>query len=1526
MQVARVRGVAFLAHPNESLFMSASLRHLQIEQIHTLFSDPPTLETVALDSAQAWLDQYLAAQRFNAARTLLATDGRYQPLAQLVVERLAAAKPTLLFEGEHQVVQRTRETYTPDGPSLADVERLINRCGTRLLQLFSDRLQAWWREALPVNMTRWGYLADELLELLYDSPAPPGMSAQRFGEVFPRSSLHARRPDRLWRLGLPVFTVHLRQEADTQTLPLLLITHAPYTLLFSPASGVHLLDNLDAVQPLLSNYASPLLGKTYSQWFTQQVQGDPFDALAAAHLERQLQEIASLNPRLPRSVQDYHQLLGYIVNTQRWFVPALSAAQQALRPALPLWLAAADSDDSLAAATLLHGLALAAQQDGSEDFLDGIEPLPAYAASCLQGCLHKDEPRAADLAPADISLTFDRVIAAAVPVPGGFIAGQVQRFTLTLTELALENLGGLPHTPKAVHLKGEAAPDWLTYDLLKACVTAVDIGQAYPALLKKHLIEDAADASRRQARFSLQWRAQLPLQALQWKIQGLHGLTHMGFRRLNAAVQASKARRVVDGHAVALWPLAFKARPSDSADTVVGHFVIGPRQGEEGPHLLYRPLFSPALLEYPSQQALLAAIQVKGELLDTVLAWIAPQRQSVYANDGFRQPHIRYFLQGDEFTPYTTPEPVQLSRRISDADPAQQVFTATAQALVTLADRQTVSNAEQRWASLKQAGWLLFGSLMPLISGPLMLGGWLLQVLDSARNDLPALASDDEQARNAAVLDLLVNLMAILAHQAAPHDAHAPLALEDPVFAPLALPKPVPAELVHVTAPVDFEAPASWANARDTVTAALQRRLDALSLKTQAKPWPKTLAGAESSGPLQGLLRDTAHTPPQWQALVRGQLFRVRIEQGRVRVISADGSRVGPWLKALGQGAWDFDLQLRLRGGAGGNEPPPQDRQALELEYTQAGLDRTKAQLAMEIARKLVEKTPGVLDEEQRSRAWYRYLNAIKDKVQAARQEVRLLKRLRELAPRPRYEEDLCQGLETIILSAQLMDAHNRAQLRDINERLRPLLQPESDELDAQAHAELGKGMRELADNHDSSIYWRTLEQRYLEELQDVPRLGRDKARALTEAIPTRPSILDLQALQVTTLWSVAIDVPGEALDDDFFAGMSATIDRARWASCSQADMQRLQSSEAERIELLDSIDHVYAQTDDRIEYWRVMEPAKFDLPYLQRLQALLATLHRRAEQDLGELLHTPTKTLPEPKPKPVPASEVRRKKIIRTRNRDIYVAHMGDTDAELRDSHDKVIGAFTEADDGVWDLRTTPEPARPDPELGALLKKADALLRDVDKAIASVETMVGSANEPASLQELLEAEARSRKWAADAIGRKLRGLDNARLAAAQQAKARLKESELRTAAARLESAGLDARIRGSRGKLLTQDDIAFLHRHGEVRISRQERRVKLRKDDYLQVYEVIDVHTGKALCYAHFHYARGQGPDDHFTAAHLKTPEQERLGRQAQAEVEAQAFARMRLGQTGRVQQTLDIRRSAIQLPLARQLFFSVD
>lgn len=907
---------------------ASALRQAHIEQIETLFNAPPSLLTVALDSAQAYLDRYFSGRNEHAGLLHIATPEdqldagawHYASLPQMVVERLAAARPVLLVQDYHTVVRRVREVFEPGGPSLAELEVVINECGTFLLEAFAQRLQAWWHEAMPVDMVRWGYLSDELLALFYDTPMPPGMSPARFAELFPKTLLRPTRPDRQWSLHsavLRVQTLHLWQN-QLRTLPWLLFERTlaqggTSSLLYNPALGITPIEDIDDIGGLLAAEVEPSPAGQVAHWFSRPVEGDPFDALAASYLERQLRDLDRIDRRLPRTAQAWQQLLNDITDPLHWFVARLSPLQQKLRAGLPLWLSQADATDSAACAQLLRGWVLTGHAEGAHDYLDGIPTIEQFAVEQLQGCLQQ-QPVTAKLKAQEISIRFDRVIGAAVPLPGGFIAGEVEPVTVTLVQLALENLAGFPHTPKSISLKGEKAPPGLTYNLLSACIKQVDIGQSYPLLLKRKLVDDVSEATRRQRLFSRQLRSQLPLLALEYKIQGLHGLTLNGFLRLQAALQATPVQRLLDGQAMALWPLAFRAAPDQVADVVANQFIIGPQAGHEGPHLLYRPLLSPTLQEYESLAALLEAIRATGELQDQVLSWIDARRQAIYANGGFIEPHIRHFLPSDEFTVYTKPAPAHLHKQVVDGDPAQQVFVATAEALVTLADRQSQSNTEQRWASLKQLGWLLFTNLLPLLRGPAALAGWLLQLSDSVREDLQSLHSSDTQARAAAVTDMLVNLMAVMAHQAAPHDVQRHLDLEHPAFAPLARAEPVPAAPVRGSPPASFSAPLGWANARDTLTPAMQARLTALSLKSQ--PTPDYLKQAEASGPLQGLLKPASAVGGYWQALVRGRVYRIQIQQGRVRVVSATGEILGPWLKHLGNGRWDIDLGLHLRGGA----------------------------------------------------------------------------------------------------------------------------------------------------------------------------------------------------------------------------------------------------------------------------------------------------------------------------------------------------------------------------------------------------------------------------------------------------------------------------------------------------------------------------------------------------------------------------------------------------------------------------------
>ncbi|AZE59546.1 MULTISPECIES: hypothetical protein [Pseudomonas fluorescens group] len=1533
----------------------ASSRQAAIEQIHTLLHPPPSLRTVAQQSAQADLDQHFGAATWQAERLYIGTPGEsdgalaYQALVDCLLQRLAAAKPLLLVPGYQVVVQRQREVFVPGGPPLAQLEVLINRCATLLLGAYAQHLQAWWREALPVNMTRWGYVSDDLLALLYESPPPPGFTAQRFASVFPRRLLRPDRPDPQWNLhgdAVRVQALYLSGEPETndgaQMLPLLVLSHGAQHVLFSPANGLHPLTRLEDVAKWLAAYAPTPGAPTH--WFAADVEGDPFDALAASYLAQQLRDIDRIDRSIALAPGQHQALLDYITDARRWFVPRPSALQRSLRNVMPLWLTQAGDADSTAYARLLQAWVLARQDSAGAHFLEGIGSIQQFADNALQACLRR-ESSAQEVRPGNIRLTFNRVVAAAVPVQGGFIAGEVDPVTVTLTELALENLAGFPSTPSLITLDNAKAPVWLTYNLLKSCVARANVGQAYPDLLKQKLVDDPQETARRLQLFRRQLRVQLPMLALELKIKGEHGLTQQGFKRVHAVLQAKTADRQVDSQAMALWPLAFKATADAAADVIANHFIIGPRRLQTGVHLLYRPLLEPMLLEFASIDALFAAIKAPGPLQDSVLTWIAPRRRAVYAQGGFEEPHVRRFLAGDEFTRYEKPAPAQLAKQISAEGPTSQVFNATAKALVALADRQSVSNTEQRWASLKQAGWLLFGAVLPFARGPWMLGGWLLQLMDSLQQDVQGLGSGDKQVQSAAIMDVLMNLTLILAHQGAPHDPRQQVALEHPLFAPLAQPEVIPGQPVptQIPTPATFRAAAGWANARATLTDSQQARLRTLSLKVFAEPWPEFLPNAEQSGRWRGLLRDTAHMPAQWQALVRGHLYRVQAEQGRVRVISADGATLGPRLEALGGGRWDFDLRLYLDGGNADSVIQAAQQTALaslptlEREYLDASQARIRSQAAMEVAGRLMRQASH-LSDEQLAQVRERYRTEVQNKVRLSQHELQLLMRLREIKPRPHYEEDLCEVLESLILALQLLDAHAREHMLRINAQVRPLLtllesesaeEAESD-INHQAHTRLQARMGELVVVQESAIEWRTLEINAMHQLRNVPRLGRDKAAALVAQLPARPSNVDLKTLQMTSLWGLSIDAGGPPLEDEFYQGLNQVMNRARCASRSLADLEQLAVTREERIELLKSFSQVYAFTDDRIEFWRAMTPESFDLPYLQKLQALLRGLRQQVEEELAGLLAADAPSTSAPV-----ATGARQKKIIRTRNRDVYVARFkaraqggGAETAELVDAKDNVIATFTEAADGVWEPVEPPArgPAA-DPQLGALMNKGQRLLRDVDKAILKVQALAATCT-PSSLQALLDEQATSRRWVADSIAGKLRDLDLSRLSVVQQGNARTREGELRAAALRLEAAGVQARVRASKLKLDSVEDVAFLKQLDEVNILRQGARVPLqgKAQDFLQVYTVVDAHSKHPLCYAHFHYERSQGPDDHYTAAHLKSPEQERLGRQAQAEVEAQAFARIRTGQAGRVRQTLEIDRASISRALARHLFFSVD
>ncbi|WKV84046.1 hypothetical protein LJJ44_23820 [Pseudomonas sp. B24_DOA] len=266
---------------------------------------------------------------------------------------------------------------------------------------------------------------------------------------------------------------------------------------------------------------------------------------------------------------------------------------------LPPWLNDASAVDQARYSRHLLDLTTVQHEHNGKTFQSEVIGLHAYTRDALMEQMSKDQPSAKDIKLDDIEITITSLV-----VWGTFVLpGNTSTQTLTLPELALQNLAGLPLGNKTVNYKAaSSAPDWMTVAYLEKLVSAVDIGRTYPAYLKARLIDDADQASALKALYTGQLRIELPLLALQHKIQGRADIDDAGYRYVAAALAATDAERYVDGQEIVVRPLAFVAhRSSCAADSVANMYVIGPREVNKGPCLLYRPLFEMTLMQFPDR-------------------------------------------------------------------------------------------------------------------------------------------------------------------------------------------------------------------------------------------------------------------------------------------------------------------------------------------------------------------------------------------------------------------------------------------------------------------------------------------------------------------------------------------------------------------------------------------------------------------------------------------------------------------------------------------------------------------------------------------------------------------------------------------------------------------------------------------------------------------------------------------------------------------------------------------------------------
>jgi len=952
----------FATRPTLRQVVERHLHERLQEQFPALPLDLPTLKLATPNQRRGW-----DLRRLTDVVLEHLGNGTALNLTQVVDQRRC-------FLSQRPPSRLTYEANGPREPDMAVIERLILDLAFTLPIAFQQTLATYWNGAADTGSSRWQWLGDLLADTLKSSASllPAGTPRNMLDSV-------TRQPDRRERQAGANGFVHaycleacvIRHGREARLLSSDLLLVQGHQALLCQASG--------SVEPFAS---LEVFTQAWGQRLSQRLQvdkvvvrryepdGNLFDTQAALLLNQQLDDLEAIALPASDGVRSLEQRFALATDPSAAFVAAPApdpTHQDAIQTALPAWLQSANAQQRFAYRQGLLEQARLQRLQAGASFLDGVESLPAFASRTLREQMRRDHP-GASVEPDNLRLTFH------VPV-GDLHSGYLAPVTLGLTELAIKNLAAAPHGRMTLQdTSGAALPAWLTEDYIlgekglfhstPGLIRQVDIGRRYPQQLRDLLLGDNPQVRRRETLFGQALTVQLPHQALELAIRGQQGFSFLGYRYVKAVLHASAAGRVVDTLDIVMRPLAFARKPAAVPDIVGNMFIIEPRDIDAGPSILYRPLYSDALQQFASRAALFDAIAQPGALQDSVLAWMSDKARPIYSHGGFRSPHILRFGQGDDTVQWPAPPPAQLVQEFNGSEVegslaqclatgnlTQYLYGSNARALVDLADRDAVSNAESRWAVLLEGGWLLFNALLlPLLRGPALVAGWMVQLAVSLRHDMAALHGDDAAARELAWVDVLLNIGLILLHMAPRQHPTLELPSEPALPATLAAlqrppglaPRPAtPVELGPVGLPA--EPPAGdrtlvdfvHSNARD---ASRRRLLEAL--RELHVPWPVPAPEPLDAGMFKGLYR----IDQQWHASVGGLLFRVNIaaDLGEVWLIHPQKPQhPGFVLVRNAQGQWGLDLGLKLRGGG------PKNRLKAKLAH----IDQQRTQASEEINR-----------------------------------------------------------------------------------------------------------------------------------------------------------------------------------------------------------------------------------------------------------------------------------------------------------------------------------------------------------------------------------------------------------------------------------------------------------------------------------------------------------------------------------------------------------------------------------------------
>ena len=1454
-----------------------------------------------------------------------------ETLTDALVRLGMTGKTVTYLDGEHYLTQQPAWPAPVQLPvKIEAIGLLLNELAPLLFIAYQDQHVTYWDEFTYPGQPRWQQLS-QALRNLWRADASLGWDNAQTAvaeAVF-------RQPDKQQRMTADQYNtraclIDLDREGTSQPDHLALLDMAviigtvakrSVVLTHAVTRGYQHFDSLQAFGEDLQQRFGATAADPGLKWRLVEPQGDFFDHQACTLISLEADALGKINFFADKPLNPVYPHTGTSGKTARP-TPRLEAHFERLRPMLPQWLNAAPSVDQARYSRHLLDLTTVQHEHNGKSFQSEVVDLRAYTRDALMQQMLKDQPNAKDIKLDDIVITITSLV-----VWGTFVLpGNTSTKTLTLTELALQNLAGLPLGNKTVSYKdASAVPDWMTVAYLEKLVSTVDIGRTYPAHLKARLIDDADQAAALKKLYTSQLRIELPLLALQDKIQGRAGIDDSGYRYVAAALAATAAERYVDGEEIVIRPLAFVAhRSSAAADSVANMYVIGPREANKGPCLLYRPLFEMPLMQFPGHANLLYAIEHSRHLRDSVLAWLPDDVRFNYSQFVFtaRLPSIWTIPQMlvNPTTALDMSGPVALGTQVLTGDVLETLHERNVQALLTQADRQSVSNAEARWATLKQGGWLIFNAALPFLGRSVGTAAWIWQIMDDLQEVTDVANQQSGKVAWTAIADILLALGMVLAHRAAvgeapagesfaqPEKETAPLEPAGKVRKALQLPDATSAELVG-----------PHATTIDIITA-LKRSPLALAkvLDSFKRGRPKDLGEAASDGMHRGLHPhgDT------WYVEVGQRWFEVmRNEHGNVQIIDSrqQPRRIGPTVAYSARGEWVIDMRLRLRGGGldSALKKSRDSRQAAAKALTEKIAEFDNTMHAKEIRLNADRDALSDALPPAQSQARTQYLATLDAQHKEYAANIQQIKELNLNQTIPNYRTVMTERLQMQLFLGQEWLSEHSSQFQQSVEGMQMMI-AEGASADSEA---FGLAAVSLNDVTQSIIEKMEAAQACFEEMKLLGKDAVEAMRVYRDALPAY-QLDDLKVLQISLAERICIK-PGDTANHA--SAQQALADLIEDAALNIQSSLDLSADESlgdlrGRIDALSNVAQQFDSVDKRFSDLASEYSGQLHTERLKHVQTRVIAFKAAADSRLAELLRFRHLLAPQAGPS-TPSASASNRQIIQTRSRGTVVGErkksVGDDTTELMEVRTHltgVIATFHEESPGVWvEQRTPPAPTPASPvDLKHSVREGQALIDGLAAFHRRIEARLKrGARIPVEVEEEYHQHAALLRKAIAAIDEALTARN---LTAGQHEPSETLNHALDKAAKNLEEKGTSTRIRLVKQQLPTAAGMQWLKEKGEIIIDKTvtRRPIRRRQHDFLDEYRIRDAHNDKVLCYAHFHYSSAEAHDPSFVRGHMKTVAQQRMGGAYEPSQPSN-------------QQLIEIHRSEISSRSAEALFFNL-